>query len=92
MGTKSNDIFEIQEKASTIQNVITGHEEGELWALAVHPNRRLYITASYDNYIKVWDVKTKVFSVYFILKFDFQTNLKLLFLILENNKNVQDKL
>lgn len=60
MGTKYGNIFEINEKTSSIQSLIKGHSEGELWGLAVHPNKEVFATASYDGFLKFWDVRTKV--------------------------------
>ncbi|CAF0889090.1 unnamed protein product [Brachionus calyciflorus] len=59
VGTKSNDIFEIQEKTSNIQSIVIGHSEGELWGLATHPNKSIFVTGSYDTNIKLWDIKTR---------------------------------
>lgn len=51
VGTKVNDIYEIQEKTGAVSSLIVGHAEGELWGLAVHPNRQVFVTASYDSKI-----------------------------------------
>ena len=59
VGTKHSSIYEIEEKTSTIQKLVMGHSEGELWGLATHPSKEVYVTASYDGFIKVWDIKTK---------------------------------
>ncbi len=32
---------------------------GELWGLGVHPTRQLFVTASDDKSVKVWDMKSK---------------------------------
>ena len=36
-----------------------GHSEGELWGLAVHPSRDIYVSASYDGDIKIWNTNSK---------------------------------
>ena len=59
VGTKHSSIYEIEEKTSTIQKLVMGHSDGELWGLATHPSKEVYATASYDGFIKVWDIKTK---------------------------------
>jgi WD40 repeat protein len=61
VGTKYGNIFEINEKTSSIQSLIKGHAEGELWGLAVHPNKEVFATGSYDGFLKFWDVRTKVY-------------------------------
>ena len=48
IGTKISNIYEIQEKTSTVQCLINAHSEGELWGLSVHPNKEIFITVSYD--------------------------------------------
>ena len=60
VGTKASQIMEIQEKSSNVQSVIVGHAEGELWGLAVHPTKEIYCTSSYDGFLRVWDLRTKV--------------------------------
>lgn len=52
-GTKTNDIFEIDETKNQLprRSIVTGHSEGELWALAVHPNKRKFFTGGFDRKI-----------------------------------------
>ncbi len=59
VGTKHSEIFEIQEKTSAVNKLVMGHSEGELWGLAVHPSRDIYVSASYDGDIKLWNTKSK---------------------------------
>ena len=69
VGTKTNDIFEIIEKTSAVQNVVIGHAEGELWGLAVHPSRGVFATASYDSKTNLNKKKSKlILCVFFFLK------------------------
>ena len=42
-----------------MSKLISGHAEGELWGLATHPTKDIYVTASYDGDIKIWSIKTK---------------------------------
>ena len=66
IGTKQNDVFEIQEKTSVLIRLVTGHGEGELWGLAAHPTKMVYLTASYDHMIRAWDIKSKVNLTYYV--------------------------
>jgi len=59
IGTKKSQIFEIKEKQGTITNIGQGHSEGELWGLATHPIKEIFCTASYDGFLKVWDIRSK---------------------------------
>ncbi len=59
VGTKKSQIFEIQEKQAAVTNIVQGHSEGELWGLAAHPSKEIFCTASYDGYLKVWDIRSK---------------------------------
>lgn len=61
MGTKDNSILEISEKSGTIQVVVAGHGEGEVWGLDQHPAAPKYITASYDGTVRLWDIPSKVY-------------------------------
>ena len=60
LGTKENDILEISEKNGTIQTLVAGHAEGEVWGLDTHPSLPRFITASFDGTIRVWDLNNKV--------------------------------
>lgn len=52
VGTKVNDVYEIQEKTGSVNCMVVGHSEGELWGLAVHPNKQIFVTASYDSKLR----------------------------------------
>ena len=53
VGTQDSEIFEIplrdQEKP---QCLVTGHAEGELWALAVNPKKQMFATGSDDRTVR----------------------------------------
>ncbi|KAM7447232.1 Echinoderm microtubule-associated protein-like 5 [Porites harrisoni] len=59
VGTKDSEIIEITEKTSTSQTLVRGHGEGEIWGLACHPDREVFVTASDDQTVRLWDVATK---------------------------------
>jgi len=44
----------------SIQVLVQGHKEGELWGLAVHPSSNLFVTASDDKTVRTWSLDTKV--------------------------------
>lgn len=57
VGTKNSEILEVQ-KSGEISVLIQGHMEGELWGLAVHPNRQLIVTASDDGTVRLWNLNS----------------------------------
>ena len=38
--------------------IMQGHADGELWGLATHPTKPMFITASDDGSIRTWNMKT----------------------------------
>lgn len=42
------------------QTILRGHGEGEIWGLACHPEREVFVTASDDKTVRLWDVASKV--------------------------------
>jgi WD40 repeat protein len=40
-----------------IQEIVTGHVD-EVWALATHPQQNQFLSASYDQFIHLWDTLT----------------------------------
>ncbi|KAL5008221.1 hypothetical protein ScPMuIL_013802 [Solemya velum] len=59
VGTKDNNVIEIGEKNGTIQVLVGGHGEGEVWGLDRHPTLPRFITASYDGTVRIWDLGNK---------------------------------
>lgn len=59
VGTKDSEIIEITEKSASSQTLVRGHGEGEIWGLACHPDREVFVTASDDQTVRLWDVASK---------------------------------
>ena len=57
VGTSDSMIIQVKEGVNSIIN--QGHGYGELWGLAVHPNKMIAITASHDSCIISWDLTQK---------------------------------
>ncbi|KFO18258.1 Echinoderm microtubule-associated protein-like 5 [Fukomys damarensis] len=57
VGTQDSEIFEIvvHERNKPFL-IMQGHCEGELWALAVHPNKPLAVTGSDDRSVRIWSL------------------------------------
>ena len=52
-GTKGSEVYEVSVKDQTRPLLLVGgHSEGELWALATHPQERVFATASDDKTIR----------------------------------------
>lgn len=60
MGTKDGEIIEVGEKNAASNILIDGHMEGEIWGLATHPSKDLFISASNDGTARIWDLADKV--------------------------------
>ena len=46
------------------QTLVRGHGEGEIWGLACHPDREVFVTASDDQTVRLWDAATKVHATF----------------------------
>jgi WD40 repeat protein len=55
VGTKTNQIVQIEEKETKV--IVDGHD-GDIWGLATHPEKDLFVTGAYDNAVKLWDANT----------------------------------
>ena len=66
IGTRDNDIYEINEKSGSHSVVMAAHAEGLLWALDCHPSSSRFLTAGFDKSLRVWDLQNRV-SLYFFL-------------------------
>lgn len=40
--------------------LLSGHGEGEIWGLAMHPAKLLFVTASEDKTVRLWDLERMV--------------------------------
>ena len=60
VGTKENEIYDINEKTGSVTMVTCGHGEGELWGLDTHPSSEQFVTASDDGSVRMWDIVNKV--------------------------------
>lgn len=59
VGTKDGEIIEVGEKNAASNILINGHMEGEIWGLATHPSKDMFISASDDGTIRIWDLADK---------------------------------
>ncbi|KAM6956797.1 echinoderm microtubule-associated protein-like 6 [Aplochiton taeniatus] len=59
VGTKDGEIIEVGEKNAASNILINGHMQGEIWGLATHPSKDLFISASHDGTIRIWDLADK---------------------------------
>ncbi|MBN3275586.1 EMAL6 protein, partial [Polyodon spathula] len=59
VGTKDGEIIEVGEKNAASNILINGHMEGEIWGLATHPSKDMFISASDDGTIRIWDLVDK---------------------------------
>lgn len=48
---------------SWFQTIVRAHGEGEIWGLACHPEREVFVTASDDQTVRLWDVASKVNTI-----------------------------
>lgn len=60
MGTKNGEIIEIGEKNAASNAMINGHTQGGIWGLGAHPFKDVFISASDDGTIRIWDLADKV--------------------------------
>ncbi|XP_045150033.1 echinoderm microtubule-associated protein-like 6 [Echinops telfairi] len=59
VGTKDGEIIEVGEKNAASNILIDGHMEGEIWGLATHPSKDIFISASNDGTARIWDLADK---------------------------------
>ncbi|KAM6977453.1 echinoderm microtubule-associated protein-like 6 [Aplochiton taeniatus] len=59
VGTKDGEIIEVGEKNAASNTMINGHTHGRIWGLASHPTKDLFISASDDGTIRIWDLSDK---------------------------------
>lgn len=60
VGTKDGEILEVGEKNAASNLLIDCHMEGEIWGLATHPSKDIFISASNDGTARIWDLSDKV--------------------------------
>ena len=49
----------------SLQPILHGHGEGEIWGLACHPEKEVFLSASDDQTVRLWDVTSKVINYNF---------------------------
>ncbi|KAK9412191.1 echinoderm microtubule-associated protein-like 6 [Crotalus adamanteus] len=59
VGTKDGEILEVGEKNGVSNLLIDSHMEGEIWGLATHPSKDIFISASNDGTARIWDLCDK---------------------------------
>ncbi|XP_062320153.1 echinoderm microtubule-associated protein-like 6 isoform X2 [Osmerus eperlanus] len=59
VGTKDGEVIEVGEKNAASNILINGHMQGEIWGLATHPSKDIFISASDDGTIRIWDLADK---------------------------------
>uniref|UniRef100_A0A3P8TGD9 EMAP like 6 n=1 Tax=Amphiprion percula TaxID=161767 RepID=A0A3P8TGD9_AMPPE len=59
VGTKDGEIIEVGEKNAASNTMINGHTQGGIWGLATHPFKDIFISASDDGTIRIWDLADK---------------------------------
>ncbi len=59
LATATSDILEIDEKSGKFAYIMSGHHEGEAWALATHPSAPLFATGSDDKTVRIFDMATR---------------------------------
>nr|KAG5687806.1 hypothetical protein BaRGS_005436 [Batillaria attramentaria] len=59
VGTRDNDIYEVNEKSGSITVLMAAHAEGLLWGLDCHPTSSRFITAGFDNTLRMWDLQNR---------------------------------
>uniref|UniRef100_A0A3Q4I110 HELP domain-containing protein n=1 Tax=Neolamprologus brichardi TaxID=32507 RepID=A0A3Q4I110_NEOBR len=56
VGTKDGEIIEVGEKNAASNTMINGHTQGGIWGLTSHPFKDVFISASDDGTIRIWDL------------------------------------
>lgn len=59
VGTKDGEIIEVGEKNAASNTMINGHTQGGIWGLSTHPFKDVFISASDDGTIRIWDLADK---------------------------------
>ncbi|XP_075452064.1 echinoderm microtubule-associated protein-like 6 isoform X1 [Ascaphus truei] len=59
VGTKNGEVIEVGEKNAASNMLINGHVEGEIWGLATHPSKDMFLSASNDGTARIWDFADK---------------------------------
>jgi WD40 repeat protein len=58
LGTRDGDVMEANQNGE-VKYVIGGHGMGELWGLATHPSKSVFVTVSDDKALYIWDIPSK---------------------------------
>lgn len=69
-GTEDGEIIEVDYHRKTPEIVMQGHAEGELWGLAAHPSQPVFVTASDDKSVRLWNMDTHDLIAMSKLKYD----------------------
>jgi microtubule-associated protein-like 6 len=63
VGTSKSEVYEIKDfasgKAVLPKPTVSGHWDGELWGLAIHPDGKHFVTSGEENMVAVWNMETR---------------------------------
>ncbi|KAJ8246474.1 hypothetical protein GJAV_G00268220 [Gymnothorax javanicus] len=59
VGTQDGVVVEVGESNAACSILLSGHSQGAIWGLATHPCKDVFLTASDDGTVRIWDLGEK---------------------------------